>query len=303
MDLNLQCADALDYLATLADDSVDLIATDPPYFKVKDLPWDNAWKNERSFISWLERVVIEFARVLKPTGSMYLFTNPYLGGEIEHMASRHFKVLNHLIWRKPSGKWGHCHKESLRKYFPQTERIIFAESLKSNGFAYEPIYQYMKQALEGSRLTQAQINKKLGNKMAGHWFGKSQFTIPSAQNYAALQDLLPKLNMSYQDLYRWYADLRASKARRFFAVSKEVPFTDVWDFKCVQYYPGKHPCEKPPLMMEHIIASSSQPGDLVIDPFMGSGATAKAAVKLGRRFGGCDLDQHWVKTLEIDLSR
>ena len=39
----LYCADALDVLRSLPDSSIDLIATDPPYFRVKGLAWDRAW--------------------------------------------------------------------------------------------------------------------------------------------------------------------------------------------------------------------------------------------------------------------
>ena len=69
-----------------------------------------------------------------------------------------------------------------------------------------------------------------------------------------------------------------------------MPFTDVWTYPSVQAYPGKHPCEKPAAMMEHIVRTSSRPGDVVGDFFMGSGATGKAAWRLGRRFIGVELE-------------
>lgn len=54
---------------------------------------------------------------------------------------------------------------------------------------------------------------------------------------------------------------------------------------------GKHPCEKPSALMEHIIATSSRPGDVVADFFMGSGSTIKAALKLGRKAIGVELEE------------
>lgn len=51
-----------------------------------------------------------------------------------------------------------------------------------------------------------------------------------------------------------------------------------------------HPNEKPLRLMEQIVATHSQPGDVVLDPFMGSGTTGVAAIKLGRRFIGIELD-------------
>lgn len=51
-----------------------------------------------------------------------------------------------------------------------------------------------------------------------------------------------------------------------------------------------HPTEKPVSLMMHYIENSTDPGDLVLDPFMGSGSTGVAALRLGRRFVGVELD-------------
>jgi site-specific DNA-methyltransferase (adenine-specific) len=75
------------------------------------------------------------------------------------------------------------------------------------------------------------------------------------------------------------------------AGSALVPYTDVWTYPPVQFYPGKHPCEKPAEMMRDIIAASSRPGDVVADFFMGSGTTIKAAMTLGRHALGVELEK------------
>lgn len=69
-----------------------------------------------------------------------------------------------------------------------------------------------------------------------------------------------------------------------------MPYTDVWTHKPVQFYPGKHPCEKPADMLEQIITASSRPGDVVADFFFGSGSTLKQAALLGRRGLGVELE-------------
>jgi site-specific DNA-methyltransferase (adenine-specific) len=51
-----------------------------------------------------------------------------------------------------------------------------------------------------------------------------------------------------------------------------------------------YPAEKPPAVSEVLIAQSSEPGDTVADPFMGSGSVGVAALALGRRFIGSDLN-------------
>ncbi len=52
-----------------------------------------------------------------------------------------------------------------------------------------------------------------------------------------------------------------------------------------------HPTQKPEKLIAKLILASSRPGDLVLDPFMGSGASAVAARKLGRSFTGIELDE------------
>lgn len=53
---------------------------------------------------------------------------------------------------------------------------------------------------------------------------------------------------------------------------------------------GKHPTQKPVALLERIILSSTNEGDTVFDPFAGSATTGVAAIKLGRKFVGCELD-------------
>lgn len=283
-------ANCLTYLATIPDNSVDLIATDPPYYKVKSEGWDRQWKTKADFFKWLSQVLEQLQRVLKPTGSLYLFCGPYLASETELLIGRYFRVMNHIVWRKPSGRHNGCNKESLTKYFPQTEHIIFAESTKKKPFHYEPIRSHLSGAIKAAGITSKRVDEKTGTKMSGHWFGRSQFSLPSQTHYSTLKGLAPTLK-PYKKLRSEYEEIRSQVGRsgRYFSVTKHVPFTDVWDFKVVQPYPGKHPCEKPLELMDHIIQSSSRCGDTVLDAFVGSGSTAISAVKLDREFIGCEM--------------
>jgi hypothetical protein len=57
-----------------------------------------------------------------------------------------------------------------------------------------------------------------------------------------------------------------------------------------------YPTEKSPKLVERIIGLSSNPGDLVLDSFIGSGTTAAVAQKLGRRWIGCDINKGAIQT-------
>ena len=82
----------------------------------------------------------------------------------------------------------------------------------------------------------------------------------------------------------------------------------MWTFPTVQAYKGKHPCEKPLAMMKHIVAASSKPGALMLDPFAGSGSSCVAASTLGRDYIGidisaayCDIARNRVANAEANL--
>jgi site-specific DNA-methyltransferase (adenine-specific) len=70
---------------------------------------------------------------------------------------------------------------------------------------------------------------------------------------------------------------------------------------------GKHPTQKPVALLERIILSSTNPGDIVLDPFTGSSTTGVAAVRHGRRFIGIDKSTEYlelsVKRLEEELTK
>jgi site-specific DNA-methyltransferase (adenine-specific) len=66
------------------------------------------------------------------------------------------------------------------------------------------------------------------------------------------------------------------------------PLPDVMDWK----YTGNrlHPTQKPVSALKPLIRSFTEPGDLVLDPFCGSGSTLVAAARLGRSYLGIELD-------------
>lgn len=318
MTYTLHHGDSLAYMRNMPSASVDLIATDPPYFKVKPDGWDRQWDRASGFLDWCSEVLVEMERVLKPNGSLYWFASPKMTWAVEGRIRERFQVLNNIRWAKPSGRSSGACKEALRSYFPEYESIVFAEQRGSDsmargeagyvaacdelrGFVFEPLRAYLAGEWERAGLTSRDANEATSSCMSGHWFTRSQWTLPTAAKYAQLQaranatggEFLRReyefLRREYEDLRREYEDLR-----RPFRVTAEVSYTDTWTFPVVQSYAGKHPCEKPLAMMEQIVSVSSKPGGVVFDPFMGSGTTGVAAVGLGREFIGCDLGSKWV---------
>tara|TARA_Y100000310_G_scaffold329694_1_gene400020 strand:+ start:609 stop:1358 length:750 start_codon:yes stop_codon:yes gene_type:complete len=63
----------------------------------------------------------------------------------------------------------------------------------------------------------------------------------------------------------------------------------------------KHPSQKPEMMIERIILSSSNEGDIVLDPFVGSGTTCVVAKKLNRSYIGIEISEEYCKTAETRI--
>jgi site-specific DNA-methyltransferase (adenine-specific) len=62
---------------------------------------------------------------------------------------------------------------------------------------------------------------------------------------------------------------------------------------------GKHPTQKPELLLDRIIAASSNEGDIILDPFCGSATTGVSALKQNRKFVGIDQEEEYLKQIAI----
>lgn len=308
---------ALEVMGQMEAESVDLVATDPPYYRFKEEWWDCQWETVEEYLGWMGKLCDEWRRVLRPNGSLYVFASPQMAGRVAEVVRERFTVLNEIVWVKGDGNGHGLHtkarKEDLRSYFPRTERVIFAEQRGAERWAsgeaacqgqceelragvFEPLRLYLVGEKEAAGVTSGEIDECLGNYMSGHYFGVSQWVLPTRENYERMQALFNRgggvggrhLRRDYEDLRREYEDLR-----RPFNGAGVRQCTDVWMFETVQGRNGKHVAEKPVALMEHIIEMSSRPGDVVLDCCMGSGTTLVAARNLGRVGIGIEMQAMW----------
>jgi site-specific DNA-methyltransferase (adenine-specific) len=306
----------------------DAVVTDPPYFRVKDEAWDRQWDNAAAFLEFIGERVLAWHRDLRHNGSLYCFASPKMAARVECKIGERFNVLNHIVWPK-SDMPTHALKygdDSFRKYVQKSERIIFAEHYGADnvakgeagyqakcdelrGFVFEPLRKYLAGERDRAGIDNATINAAWCSwkgvactSQTQKWFSSSCFNPPTAEAYQWLRELFNRngnggeyLRREYEDLRREYEDLRKEyeALRRPFAVSPAVPYTDVWTFPTVQAYDGKHPCEKPLAMLEHIITASTRPGATVRDDFMGGGSTGVACIRTGRKFIGIEKDARY----------
>lgn len=92
------------------------------------------------------------------------------------------------------------------------------------------------------------------------------------------------------------AGLRSDEAKKLgsfqMQVTKNRNRRSVWTIP-TRPYKGAHCAVFPPSLIEPCILAGSRPGDIVLDPFMGSGTTAQVALQHGRQYIGCELNQEY----------
>jgi modification methylase llaDCHIB len=81
---------------------------------------------------------------------------------------------------------------------------------------------------------------------------------------------------------------------------------DVWTgslTKPSEKVEGKHPTQKPEYLLERIILASTEEGQVILDPFCGSGTTGVEGVKYGRKFIGIDVSEEYMKISKKRLEK
>ena len=308
--ITLYHGDCLESISKIQGE-VDALVTDPPYFKVKDDEWDNQWDKAADFLAWMGGWVDEVKPTLAPHASVWVFASPAMTSSVERLLGERFKVLNSIRWVKEAGWHQKIELEAQRRFTTPWEGLIFAEqyhdvygeqSKALHREVFAPIGRYLQSEWERAGWKSGAVGKALGRDSALPTRWAEGSSLPNPVDYEKLRVLLngkaggtEYLRREYEDLRREYEDLRREyeDLRRPFHISERVNNSDVWTFDPVQGYPGKHPCEKPIGMMEHIIKTSTREGHTVLDPFAGSGSTLRAAKNLGRKAIGFEIEEKY----------
>lgn len=292
--------DSLELMKRIPENTISLILTDPPYHstKKKNIKGDTSFGKDEEYIEWMSRFSIEWKRILKPNGSVFCFCASQMAARLEVMFSKEFNILSHIVWTKPNepgydGWKQKMKKEALRQWYPHSERILFMEpayegNLFKSYFGIK-LKEWRKEAGISSNYL-AEVTKSYGKVNHGgavsNW--EAGRNIPSRKQYESIVDALIDTGKisdlpAYEDIIRP------------FNVTGDVEFTDVWDFMNVRQYRGKHPAEKPQDLLMHAIQSTTYDGDIILDCFGGSGATALAAKSTNRRCISIEIEDKWSK--------
>lgn len=237
--------DCIEVLASLPEESIDLIFADPPYnlsnggftcqagqmVPVNKGDWDRSRGVEQDYqfhFEWLKAC----KRVLKRNGSLWVsgtYHSIYACGHA--IQSLGYHLLNDICWFKPNAS----PNLSCRFFTASHETLLWVRKSKKSKHVFN--YEDMRHGDFPSDSL-----KIKGKQMRSVW---------------------------------------------------SIPYTSQSE-KIL----GKHPTQKPIKLLERVILSSSNAGDIVLDPFCGSGTTGVAAVKHGRKFVGIERENEYVSLSE-----
>jgi site-specific DNA-methyltransferase (adenine-specific) len=238
--------------------------------------------------------LVELHRVLKPTGSLYLHCDP--------TASHYLKVIldtifgaenfrNEVVWQRTN-----VHSDS-KTWSAVSDSIFFYT--KSARFTWNPVYlphaeeyvadKYRATDPDGRRYTLDNMTSPNPRpNMMYEWKGHA--SPPNGWRYS--RETMAELDAAGRI---WYPDDKV-KRPRLKRYLDEMPgrlvgnvWTDIFPINSQAAERLGYPTQKPLALLERIINASSNPGDVVLDPFCGCGTAIAAAQKLGRRWIGIDI--------------
>ena len=309
MSYKLYNGDCLEIMKDISNETIDLVLIDPPYNIGKD-KWDK-WDTVEEYVGFMGQVFKECERVLKDNGSFYFFHNDFLQiVELQNYINKNtnfiFKQL--LIWNKTNFKkfaWTNRDPEKCkdRNWFPNVEYCLYYTFQDETGLSkvmldvnnFKSLRDYFKYIQSEIGLNKKQIIDKIGQR-ADHCFRhvSSQWDLPTEETY---NELINIFNIDKYEGFKTYEELRNEyEELRYTFNLKEVQdnISCVWESSNVNS--GKlHSCQKPLDILEKIIKTSSNEGDIVLDCFMGSGSTGESCIKTNRNFIGIEKDEKYFK--------
>lgn len=138
--------------------------------------------------------------------------------------------------------------------------------------------------------------------MLRHYFQDSQFEIPTQEVWERVYMPLG-FSKDYESLRRDYESLRRDYESLRNVHHMDALHCNVWSVPPIPTTNRFHTCEKPVEILERLVRVSSNPGDVVLDCFMGSGSTGVACIHEDREFIGIEKDAEYFRIAKMRLEQ
>lgn len=242
--------------------------------------------------------LIELHRLLKPTGSLYLHCDPGASHYLKIVLDTIFgfdKFRNEIIWQRTTAK------ANMTRRLPSNHDIILYYS-KSDQYVWNT--EAVFQAYDLSNLDEKTTSKYTHRDPDGRVYRLDNLISPNPDRPNLIYEF-----MGITKVWRWTKDrMQAAydaglviqtnpgtvpQYKRYLDEQRGRPISDVWiDIFPINSQAAErlgYPTQKPLALLERILQASSNPGDIILDPFCGCGTAIAAAEKLNRQWIGIDI--------------
>ena len=243
-----------------------------------------------AYLTMMAPRLIELRRVMKPTASIYLHCDPTASHYLKTLMDAVFGVRNfrnEIIWKRTS-----AHSDA-RRYGRVHDVLLFYTNGRNSNWndvfqPYDDAYveQYYRYQDEDERRWMSGDLSAAGLSGGGYeyeWHGYTRV-------WRMPEDTMRRLDAENRV---FYTRTGFPRLKRYLDESRGLRSHDVWsDIEAVRSWHRErlpYPTQKPEDLLERIIEASSNPGDLVLDPFCGCGTATVAAHRLGRQWVGIDI--------------
>jgi site-specific DNA-methyltransferase (adenine-specific) len=248
--------DCIELMQKIDDGSVDLVFADPPFNIGYEYDQYDDRQEDQKYLDWCQAWIGEIHRILKPTGTFWLAIGDEYAAELKMLAQREIGFTTRS-WVI----WYYTFGVNCKNKFSRSHAHLFHFVKDKNTFTFN--------ADDPAIRVPSARALVYGDKRAN-----PKGRLPDDTWILRPQDF-------QSDRYGF------------------TPDQDTWYFSRVagtfKERQGFHGCQMPEQLLARIIWASSNEGDLVVDPFTGSGTTLAVAKKLGRDFLGTELSDDYVK--------
>ncbi len=239
--------------------------------------------------------LVELHRVLRPTGSLYLHCDPTASHYLKIVMDSVFgptNFRNEIIWKRTSS-----HNDARRSFGDVSDTLLYYA--KSNAAAFHVQYRPYDESyirdfyrhVDGRGRRYRLSDLRSPNPRPNLTYDYKGYK-PHPNGWAVSREKMQQLDAEGRLYFPKKAEGRI-QLKRYLDEMSGMPVGNVWeDILPVQAQAAErlgYPTQKPLALLDRIIQASSNPGDVVLDPFCGCGTALVAAQKLGRRWIGIDI--------------
>lgn len=254
-----------------------------------------------AYLAMMAVRLIDLHRVLKPTGSLYLHCDSTASDYLKMLLDAVFAAENYrneIIWKRTS-----AHSDGGR-YGRNMDTILFYSKAKTWTWN-QPFVAYDASHADRFRFSDPDGRKWTDADLTAKGLSGGGYTY----EYQGVTSLwrVPRKTMERLDSENklHFTSKGGLRLKRYLDEAKGMPaqalWTDIPPLNSQAQERLGYPTQKPVALLERILSASSNPGDVVLDPFCGCGTTVHAAQKLGRQWVGIDVTHLAIGLIEKRL--